>query len=71
MVTNVSEEPAASMLDLFYPDDGATGWTVRGLFPAVQAFSLFHSVQIGSGAHPAYYPIGTGGNFPGGEAAGS
>jgi hypothetical protein len=24
-------------------------------------FSLLHRIQTGSGAHPAYYPIGTGG----------
>jgi hypothetical protein len=28
-------------------------------------FSLFHSVQTGSEAHPASYPMGTGGSFPG------
>jgi hypothetical protein len=33
-------------------------------------FSLHHSVQIGSGAHPASYPMGTRGSFPGGKAAG-
>jgi hypothetical protein len=27
-------------------------------------FSLFHSVQIGSGAHPDSYTMGTGGSFP-------
>jgi hypothetical protein len=27
-------------------------------------FSLHHRVQNGSGAHPASYPIGTGGSFP-------
>jgi hypothetical protein len=38
-------------------------------FPAVQDFSLFHSVQTGSGAHPASYPMDTGGIFPGGKGA--
>jgi hypothetical protein len=28
-------------------------------------FSLDHRVQIGSGAHPASYPTGTGSSFPG------
>jgi hypothetical protein len=28
-------------------------------------------IQIGSGAHPASYPIGIGGSFPGGKAAGT
>jgi hypothetical protein len=31
-------------------------------------FSLFHSVQTGSGAQPASYPMDTGGDFPGGKA---
>jgi hypothetical protein len=34
-----------------------------------QKFSLLHSVQTGSEAHPASYPMGTGGSFPGGKAA--
>jgi hypothetical protein len=34
-------------------------------------FSLHHRVQTGSGAHPASYPTGTGGTFPGGKAAGA
>jgi hypothetical protein len=34
-------------------------------------FSLHHRVQNGSGAHPACYPMGTRGCFPGGEAAGA
>jgi hypothetical protein len=29
-------------------------------------FSLHHRVQDGSGAHPASYPMGTRGSFPGG-----
>jgi hypothetical protein len=28
-------------------------------------------VQNGSGAHPASYPVGTRGSFPGGKAAGA
>jgi hypothetical protein len=34
-------------------------------------FSLHHRVQISSGAHPAYYPMGTRCSFPGGKAAGA
>jgi hypothetical protein len=38
----------------------------RVLFPAeVVNYSLHHRVQNGSGAHPASYPMGTGGYFPG------
>jgi hypothetical protein len=34
-------------------------------------FSLHHRVQNGSGTHPATYPMGTRGSFPGGKAAGA
>jgi hypothetical protein len=34
-------------------------------------FSLHHRVQNGSGAHPASYPMGNWGSFPGGKAAGA
>jgi hypothetical protein len=34
-------------------------------------FSFHHRVHNGSGAHPASYPMGTRGSFPGGKAAGA
>jgi hypothetical protein len=34
-------------------------------------FPLHHRIQNGSGAHPASYPMGTRGSFPGGKAAGA
>jgi len=34
-------------------------------------FSLRHSVQTGSGAHPTSYPMGTGFNFHGGKEVGA
>jgi hypothetical protein len=41
-------------------------------FPAGAGnFSLHHRDQNGSETHPASYPNGTGGSFPGGTAAGS
>jgi hypothetical protein len=41
-------------------------------FPAVlRDFSSLHSFRTGSGAHPASYPTGTGGSFPGNKAAGA
>jgi hypothetical protein len=44
----------------------------RVRFPAGAGnFSLHHRVQNGSGAHPAFYPLGTRGYFPGGKAAGA
>jgi hypothetical protein len=56
-------------------DYRARGWTIRGSrvrFPAGAGnFSLHHRVQNGSGAHPAPYPMGIRGSFPGGKAAGA
>jgi hypothetical protein len=44
----------------------------RVRFPAGAGnFSLHHRVQNGSGAHPAFYLMGTRGSFPGGKAAGA
>jgi hypothetical protein len=44
----------------------------RVRFPAGAGnFSLHHRVQNGSVAHPASYPMGTRGAFPGGKAAGA
>jgi len=33
-------------------------------------FSLRNRVQTGTGAHPASYPMDTGGSYPGGKATG-
>jgi hypothetical protein len=42
------------------------------IFPAGAGnFSLNQRVKNGSGAHPASYPMGTRGSFPGGKASGS
>jgi hypothetical protein len=49
----------------------AMGWTAWVRFPAVQDFSLLHSIQTGTWAHPASCPMGTGGSFPGGKVAGT
>jgi hypothetical protein len=44
----------------------ATGWTVGAQFPARERdYSLLHSVQTGSGVHPASYPMDTGALYPG------
>jgi hypothetical protein len=51
------------------------GLDVRGSrvrFPAEAGnFSLHHCVQSGSGVYGASYPMGTGGSFPVGKAAGA
>jgi hypothetical protein len=43
-----------------------TDWTTKG-----SSFSIFHVVQIESGANPASYPLGTDGSLLGGKAAGA
>jgi hypothetical protein len=44
----------------------------RFRFPAGAGnFSLRYRVQNGSGAHPASYPMGIKGSFPGGKGAGA
>jgi hypothetical protein len=48
---------------------GDRGSRVR--FSAGAGNSLHHRVQNGSAAHPASYPMDTGGSFPGGKAAGA
>jgi hypothetical protein len=51
---------------------GLDDWGSGVQFPAGAGnFSLHHHVQNGSGAHPASYPMGTKGSFPGGKAAGA
>jgi hypothetical protein len=49
----------------------ATGYGLdcRVSSPGMTDFSLLHSVQTGSVAHPAYYPMGTVGSFLWGKAA--
>jgi hypothetical protein len=55
----------------------ATGCGLEGRgsgvrFPAgAWNFSLLHRVQTSSEVHPASYPMGNGGSFPGGKAAGA
>jgi hypothetical protein len=51
---------------------GLDGWGSRVRFPAVAGnFSFHHRIQNCSGADPASYPMGTGGSFPVGKAAGA
>jgi hypothetical protein len=53
----------------------ATGYGLedRGVRVGVkgQEFSLLHVVQTGSGANPTAYPVGAGGSFLVGKAAGA
>jgi hypothetical protein len=43
----------------------------RAQFPArARDFSCSYCIQTSSGAHPAFYPVGSGISFPGGKADG-
>jgi hypothetical protein len=45
----------------------ATGYGLEGNVPVpagARDFSLLHSVQTGTAAHPASYPMDTGGPYP-------
>jgi hypothetical protein len=46
-----------------------TGWKVLVPFPTWQIPYLLYIVQTGSGAHPASFSMGTGGDLPGNKAA--
>jgi hypothetical protein len=50
-----------------------TGYGLEGpgSIPGRQDLFLLHIVRTGSEAHPASYPVGTGGDFPGGRVAGA
>jgi hypothetical protein len=50
---------------------GLDGWGVGVRVPVWERFSPLRVVQTSSGAHPASYPMGNGGCFPGGKAAGA
>jgi hypothetical protein len=54
----------------------ATGYGLDGRgvgfrVPVGQRFSPLHIVDASSGAHPASYPMGAGGSFPGVKAVGA
>jgi hypothetical protein len=60
--TGLSRDSAVGIATAYGPNDGE----VRDRVPVgSKKCSLLHIVQTGSGAHPAYYPMGTGGSFPG------
>jgi len=47
------------------------GWSGVRVLAWARNFFLHHRDQTGSGDHPASYPMGTGGSFPGDKAAGA
>jgi hypothetical protein len=50
----------------------ATSWLCRGSSPGRGGnVSLHHRVHTGTVCHPASYPMGTRGSFPGGKATGA
>jgi hypothetical protein len=62
-----SQESIVGISTGYSLDDGGFGVRV----PIESRISLLHVVETGSGAHPAFYPLGTGGSFSGGKAAGT
>jgi hypothetical protein len=64
--------PEAQITDESTPSVGMDDRMIGVRFPAGAGnFSLRHHVQTGSGAHPAFYSVGTGDSLPGGKAAGA
>jgi hypothetical protein len=51
--------------------DGLGDLGVGVRVPVGSRISLLEVVHTGSEVHPTSYPIGTGGSFPGGKAAGA
>jgi hypothetical protein len=57
---NKSRDRSVAIATVYGMDEGRVGVRV----PVGLEFSLLHVAQTGSGAHPASYPMGTGGSFP-------
>jgi hypothetical protein len=56
-------------LIILMSDYGLDDWAIEVRSPTeAENFSSSPCVQTSSGAHPASYPMGTGGSFPGGKA---
>jgi hypothetical protein len=65
VLSEVCTEHIRLKLGLYYSSVGiATDYGIDDRGAAVR-------VQTGSEAHPTFYPMGTGGSFPGGKAAGT
>jgi hypothetical protein len=62
---NCYEESRGSSVDV------VTGWPGEVRFPLGEIFFLLHSVQTGSGTHPASCPVGSGGDFSRSKEAGA
>jgi hypothetical protein len=62
----VSRDSSVGIATAYGLDDRGAGVRV----PVGSEFSLLYIVCTGSGAHPASYPMGTGGSFPEGKAQG-
>jgi hypothetical protein len=71
---NISETSVSFCIDYYtvgsiVSDYGLDNPAIGVRSPAgAKEFSSSLCVQTGSGAHPAFYPMGTGGPFPGGKA---
>jgi hypothetical protein len=63
----VNRDNAVGIATGYGLDDRGVGVRV----PVGSRISLLHVVQTGSEVHPTSYPMGTGGSFPRGKAAGA
>jgi hypothetical protein len=63
-----SQDSSVGIATGYWLDDGMIGFRLPA---GAGNLSLRHRVQDGSRDHPASYPMGTGGSFPGCKAAGT
>jgi hypothetical protein len=61
--------PVGAGIAQWYSTGLRAGWLGVWVPAGAGNLSLHHRVQTGSVAHPASYPMGTTGSFPGGKAA--
>jgi hypothetical protein len=61
-----------TILNFMPKEDSKKDRTVRKPYGDLSlTFKWIYRVQNGSEAHPAFYPVGSRGSFPGGKAAGA
>jgi hypothetical protein len=68
---HISVKAHTSAKSMDYSAELRAGWSGIRVPVGAGNFSLHHRVQTGTGAHPASYPMGTGGSFLDGKVAGA
>jgi hypothetical protein len=64
VTTIIAAAAAATITTTTIPPPPITTITTTVQFPTERDLSLLLCIHIGSGAHPASYPVGTSGSFP-------